>query len=304
MRRLFPPFSLPPLLPLLPPLVPLLLTVPLLCAARPCMAAPPAPAAVLTMAEGPVRLIRGAVLYRAAAGIAVQADDILETAGGGAQVEAGPAILALGPATRLLLARLPGTASGGIEIALLEGWAKVAIKAGAAAAGQAGARVMAPTLAVTLPAGVTIVRSQGANAAVFAEEGGQQLAPAGGKPGAPVRLATEQYGTFVAGKPFVGRPAADFLAALPPAFRDALAPANVAPKAGRVALVKERDAAFADVADWLRAPPPLRKGFVARFRPRLGDGAFRRELAAELGDSADWRPVLRPPARRPAGELF
>lgn len=282
----------------------LVLVVPFLVTHGPCMAAPPAPAAVLAMAEGPVRLIRGAALYRAGAGVAVQVDDILETAAAGAQVEAGPAIVALGPGTRLLLAGLPVPGGGGIDILLLQGWVKVAAKAGTAAAAQRGVRVAAPALLVTLPAGVTVVRSEGANAAVFAEEGAQQATWQGGKPAAPLRLATEQYAALVAGKPVAGRPAPDFLAALPPAFRDALVPAPAVPDSGKVMPVKEREAAFADVADWLRAPAPLRKGFVARFRPRLGDPAFRRELAAALGDSADWRPVLQPPARRPAAELF
>lgn len=276
----------------------------------------PVPAAIVSMADGPVRLIRGAAVYRLAAGGAVRQDDILETAAAGAQVEAGPAIVALGPDTRLLLARLPG--KGGIEVALLSGWVKVAA--------PGGARVVAPTLLVALPAGVTIVRHHGDAAAVFAEEGAQQaMRPGGrGKQAVTARLVSEQYATFAADKPVVGRPAADFLAALPPAFRDTLVPAGAVPNAGKVAPVKEREASFADVADWLRAPAPLRKGFVARFRPRLADPAFRRELEAAFGASAEWRPILapasppmpqpgshpnshpdsRPGARRPPAELF
>ena len=54
------------------------------------------PRTVLTLAEQPVRLIRGAAVYKAGTGVAVQKDDILETEAAGAQVEAGAdAIVAL-----------------------------------------------------------------------------------------------------------------------------------------------------------------------------------------------------------------
>jgi hypothetical protein len=46
-------------------------------------------AAVLTSADAPLRLIRGAAVYKAANGVALQKDDILESGVGGAQVEAG-----------------------------------------------------------------------------------------------------------------------------------------------------------------------------------------------------------------------
>jgi hypothetical protein len=81
---------------------------------------------------------------------------------------------------------------------------------------------------------------------------------------------------------------------MPPSFRDRLARAPDVPKAGKVAPVKERETDFADVQDWLRASLPMHKTFVARFKPRLADPAFRKALDGALGQSADWKPVLHP----------
>src|SRR5881398_1306812 len=98
--------------------------------------AAPAPAtagAVLTQLDAPLRLIRGATVYQAGSGVALQKDDILESGAGGAQVEAGPnAILALGPQTRILVAGLPADGRGNLDIMLLQGWLKVMDKDGRA----------------------------------------------------------------------------------------------------------------------------------------------------------------------------
>jgi hypothetical protein len=255
-----------------------------------------APRAVLALAEQPLRLIRATAVYKAPKGIAVQRGDILETGGAGAQVEAGPnAILALGPQTRVLVMSLAIDDKSATEVALLQGWVKVLAKTGR------GALVVTPALQVTLASGSTIVRSQDGNDAVFADEGEQQAArvDAKGKPGAPLKLATEQYAQVDPAKAQLaaGRPPRAFVAEMPPAFRDRLARAPAMPNAGKVAPVKEREADFADVEAWLASALPARKGFVTRFRPRLADPAFRKPLERALGQSADWKAVLQP-ARR------
>lgn len=265
--------------------------------------APATPPAVLTLAEQPLRLIRGAAVYRAAAGTAVQKDDILETGAAGAQVEAGPdAILALGPQTRALVLDLP---QGGkaLEVALLQGWVKLM------ADGGKPARVGTPALQLTLASGSSIARSAGdARDAVFAEEGVQQVAKLDkGKAGAPLKLAPEQYAEVDPARPqpVAGRPPRAFIAAMPPVFRDRLARVPNLANAGKVAPVKERDADFADVEPWLAARLPGVKSFVPRFRPRLADPGFRKQLERSFGQQADWRAVLRPPARQAAqGSLF
>lgn len=258
--------------------------------------APARPAAVLTLADAPLRLIRGATVYKAVNGAALQKDDILETDAGGAQIEAGPdAIVALGPQTRVLLAAMPATAQGALDVALLQGWVKLMDKGGRAT-------VVTPVLQVSLSEGSTVVRAgPGASAgqdAVFAEDGAQQVArldQADGK-SKPLKLAAEQYAALDPDKPqlAIGRPPRAFIAALPPSFRDRLARAPNPAKAGKVALTREREAGFADVGPWLQAPPQLRKNFVARFKPRLADAEFRKALDHALGKSAEWKGVLHP----------
>ena len=255
-----------------------------------------APYALLALAEQPLRLIRGAAVYRAPHGIAVQKDDILETGSGAAQVEigAGPdAIVALGPNTRVLVVAMDGSSATGL--ALLRGWVKVL------AATARGAVVVTPALQVTLGAGSTIVGSQDGVDAVFAEEGAQQVAriDAQGRAGAPLKLAAEQYAAVDPARPQLasGRPPRAFVAAMPPGFRDRLVRARKAPgsaptNAGKVAPVKERDADFADVEAWLTSALPARRGFVSRFRTRLGDPAFRKPLERALGQSPEWKAVL------------
>jgi hypothetical protein len=259
------------------------------------------PRTVLTVADQPVRLIRGAAVYKAGSGVAVQKDDILETDAAGAQVEAGAdAIVALGPQSRVLVAGLAADGKSPVELELLQGWAKVYAR---------GRRigVVTPALQVTVPAGSTIVHA-GANLdAVFAEDGEQQVARVDdrGKAGAVLKLPAEQYAGIETGKPqpVAGRPPRAFVGAMPPAFRDHLAPAPGVKNAGKVAPVKERDAAFADVDDWLAATLPARRRFVARFRPRLADPDFRKQLDRKLGQSPDWKPVLAP-VRRSDNALF
>lgn len=258
--------------------------------------------AVLTLADAAPRLIRGAAVYKAASGVALQKDDVLESGAGTAQVEIGPgAIIALGPQTRVMLAGLPADARAPLEIALLQGWLKVLDKGGRAV-------VVTPALQLSFANGSTIVHAADGRDAVFAEEGEQQLTRLGQsepRSKAPLKLAAEQYAALEPGKPQAapGRPPRDFISAMPPGFRDRLAPAPDVPRAGKVAPVREREADFADVEAWLQAPLPVRRTFVARLKPRLADPAFRKALDAALGQSAEWKPVLHP-ARPHEASLF
>jgi hypothetical protein len=257
--------------------------------------------AVLTVADQPLRLIRGSAVYKAGSGVAMQKDDILETDAAGAQVEAGAdAIVALGPQSRVLVANLAADGKAPVELELLQGWAKVYAK---------GRRisVVTPALQVTLASGSTIVHAGTGLDAVFAEEGEQQAARVDdkGKTGTVLKLAAEQYAGIDPTKPqpVASRPPRAFVSAMPPAFRDHLARAPDVKNAGKVAPVKEREAAYADVDDWLASTLPVRRRFVARFKPRLSDPDFRKQLDRALGQSPDWKPVLSP-VRRPDNGLF
>jgi len=253
--------------------------------------------ATIAIADKPLRIIRGAAVYKAGSGTIVQKDDIIETMSGSAQIEAGPdAIFSMGPDTRLYVASLAADGSAA-QLQLLQGWVKLASKS------QARASVATAAIQVSLGAGALIVNSRPGRDAMFADEGEQLAARVDdkGKPGTPVKVPSEQYAFALAGQPLVvqSRPAKDFLAEMPPQFRDRLASVPASAKAPKVAAVKERDADFADVGPWLGAALPARKGFVARFRARLKDPQFRKKLEQALGTSADWKPVLQPAAPPP-----
>lgn len=250
--------------------------------------------ASVTGADKPLRIIRGAAVYKAGAGTVVQKDDIIETGAGSAQVEAGPeAIFALGPQTRLYVASVAGGGKA-TELQLLQGWVKLASKSAARASVATG------SFQVSLGSGAVIVNSRPGRDAMFADEGEQLAARVDdkGKPGAPLKVPPEQFAFVPAGQALVvqPRPAKDFLAEMPPQFRDRLVSVPGSAKAPKLAAVKERDADFDDVGAWLGASLPARKGFVARFRPRLKDPEFRKKLEQALGTAADWKAALRPAA--------
>ena len=271
----------------------------LMLAAAALRAGEPVPRVVLTVADQPLRLIRGAAVYKAGSGVAVQKDDILETDAAGAQVEAGAdAIVALGPQSRVLVANLAADGKSPVELELLQGWAKVYAKGRRAS-------VVTPALQVTLASGSTIVHAGASQDAVFAEEGEQQAARVDdkGKAGAALKLPAEQYAGIDASKPqpVADRPPRAFVSAMPPSFRDHLASAPDVRNAGKVPPSKVREAEFADVDDWLASTLPARRRFVARFKPRLLDPDFRKQLDRKLGQSPDWKPVLYPVRRADHG---
>lgn len=246
---------------------------------------------VITIADKPLRIIRGAAIYKAAGGTVIQKEDIVETAAGSAQLEAGPdAIIAMGPNTRLYIA---GLASDGraTDVQLLQGWVKLASKGGA----KPG--VTTAGLQTSFASGAVIVFSKPGKEALFADEGEQLVTRIDdkGKSGTPVKLPSEQFAFALAAQPLVVqvRPTKDFLAEMPPQFRDRLVPTPASVRAPKAAAVKERDADLADVAPWLSAALPARKGFVGRFRPRLKDPQFRKQLEQAL-PGPEWKAVLSP----------
>src|SRR3954451_11362683 len=83
------------------------------------------PAALLSVAEGGLSLIRGASLYSTSPGIRIHEGDILRTQPGALAVVELPdgSLLGLGPDTRaMVLALRP------VEVAVLSGWIKFAQK--------------------------------------------------------------------------------------------------------------------------------------------------------------------------------
>lgn len=269
--------------------------------AAPC-AAWAEPAAMLALADQPLRIIRGAQVFKAVGGTLVQKDDIVETNAGGAQIELGAdGIVALGPQTRVYVVALGLDGKAPAELALLQGWIKVLSKTARRTLVASGA------LQLSVGAGAAIVHSQPGKDELFADEGEQLAARLDdkGKPGAPLKVPAEHYAFADSGKPLqlAPRPAKQFLAEMPPSFRDRLALGPPLGKAARQAAVKEREVDFTDVDAWLGASLAVRRNFVPRFRGRLKDPAFRKALEQALGQGTEWQAVLHPPVSRPTTQF-
>ncbi len=163
------------------------LTVALLGAvALPALAAESRP--LLTIADGPVQVVRGALKFDAAEGLALAEDDIVRTTAATrvARIEFSDGrVLDLGPATQVLLpsarvAQAQGWA--GATALVAQGWAK--LTAGAAAARLVTLHLVAATDA----RGAVLTQGAGDGSALaFAESRGLTLMPRGGD-GAEVLL--------------------------------------------------------------------------------------------------------------------
>ncbi|BBU31267.1 hypothetical protein BTHE68_50010 [Burkholderia sp. THE68] len=247
----------------------------------------------MLLPEGTVTLIRATSVFNVDAPVALQPGDLLATdAHGGAQIEDGDGtIVALGANTRVAIDALPH----GDALALLSGWIKIARPR----TGTAGPlSIDTPALDASLLDGAAVLHASRDMTSLFIETGSMMLAlPEHAD--AHQQLDGEHYAERETGKPLdVGkRPATSFIAAMPLPFRDPLASSATPAKAKLVAPVQGRAATYADIADWLSAPLPIRRGFVARFRPLAQGEPFRAQVRQNLRNLPEWRRVLcLPPA--------
>lgn len=226
----------------------LLLSVPACCAA----AATPAPNIV--HAEQSALLVRDTGMFSAGRGVALRAGDLLDSRDGALQLDIGGAAIAIGPGTRLFFRQ-------GGEVVLLEGWLKVRGNAARPLA------VNATLVRLHVADATAIVHATPTATEVFAEAGEVALEELdGGKAGRRLKLASEQFAARSSAQPLriAARPAAPFLAGLPPAFRDLLVPLPQGPAAQPR---HERRATYAELAPWLARQPALRQQVRHRFDP-------------------------------------
>jgi hypothetical protein len=279
----------------------------------PAVEAAEPPRALLTIADGPVELLRGAARHGAAEGLALADNDIVRTTGStrAARIEfADGRVLDLGPDTQALLLSDRAAAAQGLgsaTVVMIQGWAKLALPAAVnAGVGPAG-RLAAPRLSVAAaPAGSVLLHIEpDGDALVFAEVRGATVwrRPAAG-PEASVdatlregeawsRPAAAAVGTVSVGA------ATPALKQVPRALADTL-PRRAARFEGRMVEVAAGEALEPrDLAAWLRAEPAL----LATLRPR--QTALAREATAARGSSAPRKPsalasaAARPAAKRP-----
>jgi hypothetical protein len=254
--------------------------------------------ATVTILEGEAFILRGAQRLIATEGVTVLRGDILHT-GERAFMRlesADGTITDLGAISRLMVAPADRRARAGIGDAfLLSGWLKLT----AAPKGPPPA-VWMPSVEVQEVTGTMVVRVLGDEVDLFVERGDARAAL---RPAAPPALALKAGEYFVrrsAQRPVVSpRPASNFLAALPPAFRDTL-PSRLAKFAG--SKVEPKRAAvftYAEVEDWLTTDVAVRRHLLPRWRGRLSDAAFRAALVANLRAHPEWDPVLFPEKYKP-----
>lgn len=240
----------------------------------------------LTLADGPVELLRGTQRHAAGEGLALAGNDVLRTGAGTrvARIEfADGRVLDLGPDTQALLPAAPAAAAAGLPATttavVLQGWAKLSVPAAVNAGPGPGAHLAAPGHTLQAPAAGTVLLHVAADGALlaFAESRGATLARRAPGAGAPPEAVLREGDTWMreagaaAGGHIAGLSA---LRQVPPALADTLPR-----RAARMPTLAADPApgaplSPADLVAWTRAEPAL----MAVLRPRArsgGSGAVR-----------------------------
>jgi hypothetical protein len=254
---------------------------------------------VVGILEGSATLIRQTTRYALAEGVALNEQDIIETAPGAfAQIELpGGVLVSIGESTRLMLRPRVGKGLAPTALYLLQGWLKTSTSG---AFGYAS-----PTFEIATQGATTVVYTMGARYEVFLESGAAKLTQREGSQTVS-QLAGGDFAQRREGATatVARRPTPEFLAKLPRQFRDSLpargeqfAKRHVAPKAlGEIA--------YTDVAAWLRTEPGLRLPLLPLWKSRAADLTFRAAAKANLAQHPEWEPYADPEgyARRMAEE--
>jgi hypothetical protein len=254
---------------------------------------------VVGIVEGGATLIRQTTRYALAEGMALNEQDIIETAPGAfVQIELPAGVLVgLGESTRLMLRPRVGKGLTAPPLYLLQGWLKTNTSG---AFGYAS-----PSFEIATQGATTVVFAMGAQYDVFVESGSAKLTLRDGAQ-TVTQLAGGDFAQRREGAtPTVARrPTPEFVAKVPRQFRDSLpargeqfAKRPVAPKAlGEIA--------YTDVAAWLRTEPAVRLQFLPLWRARAADLTFRAGAKADLAQHPEWEPYADPEgyARRLAEE--
>ncbi len=261
-----------------------------------------ADAAVASIVQGQVKLIRHSERLALAEGNALGDGDIVETAPGAfVQIEFDDrSSVNLGGATRVLLGpRMPRVKTRGpVQFYLLQGWVKATPKRDGAAvpSSEVPIRFVGPRLEVESRGGAVIAQFDPKAVALFCERGSCRgtLRDAAAT---PIDLAAGDFAGLpagAAGPVMAKRPDPAFLEELPKLFRDTLPlrAALFAPPLPRPR--PEAAVGYADVGHWLQAEGAIRPPLVAQWRGRASDADFRNELVAHLKQHPEWERILFP----------
>jgi hypothetical protein len=255
---------------------------------------------IVTLLEGPAAIVRGATRYTLAEGVRVRFGDIIEVGDKGlVEVEfpEGTAF-ALGPGARMLaVAAARGKPAAG-DYYVTRG----ALKLSRFKQGE-NTRFLTPVFTLHPGEGTAVMVVGAAEGAVFVEGGEARIIehPAKGASPPPLILKSGEFYTRKADQKgaVAPRPSQAFVAGLPKVFFDPL-PSRLARHKDRDVQPKRvEDVAYAEVEEWLKAPPEIRRPLMPRFRPRLADQSFRAALVANLSFHPEWDPILFPEKYKP-----
>ncbi len=269
----------------------------------PCLATAADALGTITILEGQAQILRGTGRVQAAEGVRLEEGDIVHTAPATfAQLEmVDRSVVQVGPATRIMVTAATVRPKAERGFYLMDGWLKLLTTQRDSAAGP-GFDLRAPAFELSAGSAVAVLHSTAAELRLFVESGEARIGERQ-KTGAPL-LASLRRGDYYQRKPpgrgsvASGVPTA-FVEAIPRAFRDTL-PTRL--DLFRERVVTPRDApefAYADVEDWLKAEPAVRRPLMQRWRVKARDPSFRAALVANLSSHPEWDPILFPEKYKP-----
>lgn len=273
----------------------LLLALPVPCAYA-------ADAGIVSIVDGPCRLLRDTTWYKLVPGARLREGDILVAAGTGQiQVElATGGAFNLGAPGTLFAVAVPMSGdklTGPVELSLTEGWLKLS-----ANAPPAGFRVQVDPTSIEAIEAVVVMHAAPGAMELFVESGIAKIGEVGtpkGKTSVGTELKGGDYAAQSTDRPLrlERRAPAAFVTAVPRQMIDALPALAAKYKSAKVQLVPGLEITYAEAEPWLTGP--YRKLFLKRFQPRLKDREFRAGVEARMAHYPEWDRILHPEKYQP-----
>jgi hypothetical protein len=251
---------------------------------------PPGRVAIVTILEGKATVIRNLGQFDVTEGVRLLPGDLLRTQAKSLMRIEYPdeCSVEAGPDTQLQLFHpVDKKRANRPALYLMEGWLKLGCKTGTDAA------LTLRDLDVVGISKVLVIRATGDNRAIFAEQGTARVVK---HSGGSISL---NQGDFLNVEPDVvsdaqPRPTAQFMEALPRAYRDTL-PSRYSVYVSRtVEPQNQRGFGYADVEQWVNAELAVRRQFLSLWLRKVNDPAFRAPLDRDLAKHPEWDRILHP----------
>jgi len=235
--------------------------------------------ALVTLAEGTPKVLRGATWYKVVPGIVLEDADIV-TVGPRQQLQVETATGSIVNLTGEATIVVSLGKDGGVALTMPAGFAKVAAK-------MPPVRLRTPQADVMAGDAIVVVHAEPVE--VFVEAGTARITDAAGTP----RDAKRGEFWTKSGPALASRPLAPkaFVDALPRNYIDPLPPLASRIKSKPV-LVADHDVTFAEAEPWLAGKD--RAAFEKRFVARLRDPVFRKAVAPTVARYPMWDRILNP----------